>query len=102
MINGAGSVALLAFLQAIWKTEPKLSRLVIMSLLILSLGVVSAGFSNWMRYETSRRYEAKTKFRRWWSFASNIVQILPLLCFAIAVCVLGFGALALLSTSKMP
>ena len=93
IINGGAAVALLAFLKEIWGKDPQLSRFVIVTVVILSFGVACAGISNWLRYETSKRYEANASSRHKWSIASNIIQIIPTLFFVVAVCFFAFAAL---------
>ena len=95
LINGASAVTLLAFLQAVWHTDPRLARLVLVLLMILCIGI-AAGLSNWLRYETSLRYQAGAESRHRWSRVSNIVQLLPLLCFVGAVLNFCLGAWVLL------
>lgn len=53
LMNGGGAVALLAFLQAIWSTDPPLAKVVISSLPYFLVGVVLAALVHLFRYHTS-------------------------------------------------
>jgi len=97
IINGGAAIALLAFLKEVWEKDVHLAQLIVVSLLFFSFGVACAGISNWLRYETSLRYQSKRSSRHCWSLASNTVQVLPFLCFVAGSSILGFGALILLN-----
>jgi hypothetical protein len=43
LMNGGGAVAMLAFLQAIWKDNPQLAKYVITSIALLAVGVFLGG-----------------------------------------------------------
>jgi uncharacterized membrane protein YidH (DUF202 family) len=97
IINGGAAIALLAFLKEVWATDVHLAQLIIFSLLVFSSGVACAGISNWLRYETSLRYQTEAPSRHHWSLASNIIQVLAVLCFVIGSFTLGLGAMRLLN-----
>jgi len=96
LINGGSAAALLAFLQAIWADNPNLAKWVLLALGFLCLGVATAGFSNWLRYMTSLRFQDGAPSRFAWSNLSYTVQHLSLVCFLIAAGTLLFGAWSLI------
>jgi len=53
LMNGGGAVALLAFLQAIWKDQPLLAKYVVVSIAVLAVGVFLAGIVQFFRYHAS-------------------------------------------------
>jgi len=53
LMNGGGSVALLAFLQVIWKDIPSLAKYVVCGLVFLVVGVVLAGLVHFLRIHTA-------------------------------------------------
>lgn len=53
LMNGGGAVAMLAFLQAIWKEDPHLAKYVIGCIVFFSVGVFLAGFVQFFRYHAS-------------------------------------------------
>lgn len=53
LMNGGGAVALLAFLQAIWKEQPLLAKYVVVSIAALAVGVLLAGLVQFFRYHAS-------------------------------------------------
>jgi hypothetical protein len=57
LMNGGGSVALLAFLQAIWKDQPLLAKYVVASIAILAVGVLLAGLVQFFRYHASFNFQ---------------------------------------------
>ncbi len=53
LMNGGAAVAMLAFLQAIWATNPYLSKFVIGGIALFSIGVLLAGFVQLFRDSAS-------------------------------------------------
>jgi hypothetical protein len=53
LMNGGGAVAMLAFLQAIWKDQPLLAKYVVVSIAFLAAGVFLAGLVQFFRYHAS-------------------------------------------------
>lgn len=53
LMNGGGAVAMLAFLQAIWKENPHLAQYVIGCIFFFSVGVFLAGLVQFFRYHAS-------------------------------------------------
>lgn len=53
LMNGGGSIALLAFLQAIWEKQPQLAKFVLAGIAVMCLGLVLGGFINFFRYHAS-------------------------------------------------
>jgi len=58
LMNGGAVVALLAFVQAIWNTAPELVSWVTASLIMFSLGLVSATVIPLLRAETVLRWSS--------------------------------------------
>ena len=97
LINGGGSVALLAFLQAVWEKQPQLAKFVIIGIGIMCLGLLFAGLINFFRYHTSFNFQSGNMRRyRLFSFLSISFQYASLAAFASASAVLVFGAWSLL------
>jgi ABC-type multidrug transport system permease subunit len=57
LMNGGGAVAMLAFLQAIWKDNPHLAKYVIASIAVLAAGVFLAGLVQFFRYNASFSFQ---------------------------------------------
>jgi succinate dehydrogenase hydrophobic anchor subunit len=53
LMNGGGAVALLAFLQAIWKDQPEFAKYVVVALAVLGVGIFFAGRVQLFRYRAS-------------------------------------------------
>jgi hypothetical protein len=92
VMNGGGAVALLAFLQAIWKDQPALANFVLRGIAIMALGLFLAGFVNLFRYLASFKSNRYTWFRN----LALSLQCLSLIAFLVAVAVVIFGARSLL------
>lgn len=58
LMNGGGAVAMLAFLQAIWKDQPLLAKYVVVCLTFFAVGVFSAGLVQFFRYHASFNFQA--------------------------------------------
>lgn len=97
LMNGGGSVALLAFLQAIWEKQPQLAKFVLAGIAIMCLGLVLAGFINFFRYHASFNFQAgNTRRYRLFRFLLLSFQYGSLAAFAAATMVLVWGAWSLL------
>lgn len=57
LMNGGGAVAMLAFLQAIWKENPQLAKYVIGCIAFLAVGVFLAGLVQFFRYHASFNFQ---------------------------------------------
>lgn len=57
LMNGGGAVAMLAFLQAIWKDQPLLAKYVVVSIAFLAAGVFLAGLVQFFRYHASFNFQ---------------------------------------------
>ena len=57
LMNGGGTVAMLAFLQAIWKENPQLAKYVLVCIAFLTIGVFLAGLVQFFRYHTSFNFQ---------------------------------------------
>lgn len=66
-MNGGGAVALLAFLQAVWKDDPGLSRYVLTGIACHSLGVLFGGAVQLLRYSASFNFQ-EGKRNQWLRF----------------------------------
>ncbi|MBI3355996.1 MAG: hypothetical protein HY038_04360 [Nitrospirae bacterium] len=58
LINGGGAVAMLAFLQAIWKDQPQLAKPVIECISIFAFGLFLAGLVQFFRYHASFNFQS--------------------------------------------
>ena len=59
LMNGGGAVALLAFLQAIWKDNPRLAKYIVVSIAVLAVGVLLAGVFHFFRYQASFNFQSR-------------------------------------------
>jgi len=57
LMNGGGAVAMLAFLQAIWKDRPVLAKCVVVCIAFFAAGVLFAGFVQFFRYHASFNFQ---------------------------------------------
>jgi hypothetical protein len=57
IINGGGTLALLAFLQAVWKDQTVLARYLVGGITCLVLGVVFAALVQFFRYPASFNFQ---------------------------------------------
>lgn len=100
IINGGGAVALLGFLQAIWKQDPALARLTLIGLAFLSTGIVFAAVVNFIRIkhlhiaDPNKKVEVKD-YRRV-KMIRDICIVCSIACFAFACLVLVSGGLRFL------
>src|SRR4030067_3566404 len=58
LMNGGSAVAMLAFLQAIWKENPQLAKYVIASIALFAVGVLLAGLVPFVKYHSSTYYQS--------------------------------------------
>jgi hypothetical protein len=63
LINGGGSVALLAFLQAIWAVDKQLAKYVVIGIIFFAIGVAFAGVASFLRYHASFNFQPGKKDR---------------------------------------
>ena len=94
VVNGGGATVLLAFLQAIWKSDKALAQATVWALLILGVGAALAASFHLLRYRASVHYqggdrERGEKFGRFYTVSAS----LSLLAFVVGIVVLAYGAL---------
>jgi hypothetical protein len=85
LMNGGGAVAMLAFLQAIWKDQPLLARYVVVSIAFLAAGVFLAGLVQFFRYHASFNFQGG----RLRAFRTYRVLCLAAACSSLAVFLVG-------------
>ena len=101
LVNGGGAVALLAFLQAIWSTEPKLARVVLLGtgwmlsgvIVLLPIPFIRVLHSNAAEKIRNKNPDANTRTRLWYFY--NALPYVSALAFAVGVGQLEFAGLAL-------
>lgn len=96
IIHGGGAVALLAYLQALGTTNPSLSRVVLVGILFLVLGLVLAVLFMALRYHTSLEDQSGNPKWRAWRLGAFTCLYVSLGLFAVAMLVLIIGAFRLL------
>lgn len=96
VINGGATIALLAFLQAIWKDDVALARHITIAIGIFCVGLAFAGASSFFRIWTSKAFQYEHKSQGCKAFLSICVQWMPLLCFVVGVAKVIFGVLSVL------
>lgn len=95
-IHGGGVVALLAYLQALGTGQPSLSRVVLLAILNLVIGLILAVLFMTLRYHTSledQRGNPTWCRVRWWSFFCLYASVV---LFLIGMLVLVSGSFWLL------
>ncbi len=102
LIHGGGAVALLAYLQAVGDKNPALSRIILVGILFLVLGLVLAVLFMAFRYHTSLEDQRGNPnwiaWRRWvFIFLYGSVA-----AFVFAMLVLVVGAFRTLPNEKLP
>lgn len=92
IINGGGAVALLAFLQAVWRNEILVTPYLLCGMLAFSVGLVSAGLINILRFFASFAVQrgAKDSFEKY-KYGYLAAWIVSLLSFLVGVGVVGYG-----------
>jgi len=92
LVNGGGAVALLAFLQQIWTTQPDLARWVLVGLTLFTAGVALAAPINNVRAEASlfHQYGPGGKARRWRQYHLTLTW-LSIACFVLGCLVVIVG-----------
>lgn len=100
IVNGGGAVALLAFLQAIWKDSPSLARVVLAGLAFMAVGLTFAAYVNYSRYHASFEHESGNT-SEYQKYRSRVMwfQKLSIASFVISVSVLVVGAYVVLACS---
>jgi hypothetical protein len=94
ILNGGGTVSLLAFLPQAWEKAPELVPFVVSSLCAFSLGLIVAAPINFLRYDSSKAHDrAATRelgqwYGRWW----RRLKWFSLIFFVTGVATLAFGA----------
>lgn len=97
IINGGGAAALLAFLQAIWPHEKGFARPIIVALVILAVGAVSAAAFHLFRHQASWHHQHGdtnrwAKFRRFYLVSASV----SLLAFLLAIATIAISVWNLL------
>ena len=106
LVNGGGAVALLAFLQAIWSTDSKLARIVLIGtgwllggvIVLLPIPFIRVLHSNAAEKIRKDKPDANTRTRLWYLY--NALPYVSAVAFAIGVGQLVFSGLALLVAGK--
>ena len=92
LMNGGGSVALLAFLQAIWsgKDNAILAKYIVLGISVMAAGVAFAGVVHFIRYHTAFQFQGRgfVKYRRLYLGCGY----LSLICFIVGLGVAMCGA----------
>ena len=103
LINGGAAVALLAFLQALWRADVpdyELMRTIIVALGVLCGGVCCGATVNFIRYHTSIAYQNDYRIRKIvFERLSFATQYLSLLAFLGAMAVLLVGVWRIISAA---
>ena len=95
LINGGGAVALLAFLQSAWTTNPVLIPYVASGITSLTFGLVFAATVPFVRIATSLYYESGNNNRaRCYSFWHRLLEKLSILAFMLGILVVVIGVFA--------
>ncbi len=95
LINGGGAVALLAFLQSAWTTNPVLLPYIASGIISLMFGLVFAAAVPFVRIAASLHYEAGNFNRaRCCSFWHRLLEKLSILAFMIGILVVVIGVFA--------
>lgn len=94
IINGGGAVALLAFLQAIWKDDVLVTPYLLWGMLAFCLGLVFAGLINILRFFASFSVQigSMDSFEKY-KYGYLAAWLGSLLSFLVGVGVVGFGLL---------
>ena len=93
LMNGGGAVAMLAFLQAIWKDNPQLAKYVIASIALLAAGVFLAGIVQFFRYNASFSFQGGKHFAfRVYRFLYLAAAYCSLAAFLVGVLIMVSGA----------
>ena len=85
LINGGAAVALLAFLQAVWRESPDLSAIVLIPIIVFAGGAAAAGCTNYFRYNCSLSCEQQApgngelegKYKMWEALSWRIQSPSP-------------------------
>ena len=82
VMNGGGSVALLAFLQAIWPQAGAPVGPVLYGLVWMSIGTTLAGSVLLIRYSTTLAFEQDSPWRWWWHYGYLVCAWGSVICFS--------------------
>ena len=96
LINGGGALALLAYLQALEHKDPELSKIILIGLAFLVVGLVTAILFMALRYHTS--YEDQRGNPNWEKYRRFVLIFLygSLAFFVVAMGVLIIGSMCLM------
>jgi uncharacterized membrane protein len=96
IIHGGGAVALLAFLQALGNQNPELSKVILVGMAFLVIGLVLNVLFMTFRYHTSLEDQGRNpNWRKWRAWAFRFLYS-SVACFVFAMGVLIVGAFLLL------
>jgi hypothetical protein len=101
LMNGGGAVALLAFLQATWQSDPVLAGYVVSAMVYLVMGVALAGLVHLLRFQASWNFQAGRR-HSWWHRAYVGSAFLSILAFVVGMIVICRGALRVLGLGLIP
>lgn len=97
LMNGGGATAMLAFLRAIWTTEPQLARWVVGCIAFFAVGLVLAGLVQFFRHHASFAVEEDRRGAfEVYRFLYRAAAYASLVAFLVGVLVLVVGALCIL------
>jgi hypothetical protein len=99
LMNGGGAVALLAFLQEIWKEIPDLRIYVLVSILVLSFGVVFASLVQFLRFKAS--WELQNQDKTGWEKSRKYYLRFSYLSIGAFVLGIGFLVVGCLGSSSI-
>ena len=102
IIHGGGAVALLAYLQAVGDKNPALSKIILVGILLLVVGLVLAVLFMTFRYHTSLEDQRGNPNWRTWRRWVFVFLYGSVAAFAFAMLVLVFGALRTLPSGMPP
>ena len=94
LINGGGAVALLAFLQVIWKEVTALVPFVVWGLVPMVLGVAAAACIQFIRVESSLHWEATSGRGKTLAKVHRRLSLFSIICFLAGMFVIIAGALS--------
>lgn len=93
LMNGGAAVALLAFIQAIWKDGPELVVWVAYSLITFAAGLALATIIPQLREATVLNWRSNEPKARVYQFSYRFVAKLSVLSFLIGVVIVAYGIL---------
>jgi hypothetical protein len=93
LANGGGAVALLAFLQAIWREQDAPLRSMVAALILMALGVIFAALVLLLRYITAYEHQRGSKTWCRWRKGYLSAAFGSLVMFALSVATIAVGIL---------